>query len=68
MHITHLLKRNIFTGLWHRTLPTQHSTSVQTQSSPSCSLTNSQPTHPPLQPLQKVKHNAGVTPTCKDAN
>lgn len=61
MHITHLLKRNIFTGLRHRTLPTQHSTSVQTQSSPSCSLTNSQP-------LQKMNHNAGVTPTCKDAN
>lgn len=24
MHITHPLKRNIFTGLWHRTLPTLH--------------------------------------------
>lgn len=68
MHITHLLKRNIFTGLWHRTLPTQHGTSVQTQSLPSCSQTNSQQTRPPLQPLQKMNHNAGVTPTRKDAN
>lgn len=24
MHITYPLKRNIFTGLWHRTLPTLH--------------------------------------------
>lgn len=39
MHITHPLKRNIFTGLWHRTLPTLHSMS-QTKSPPSSSQTH----------------------------
>lgn len=52
MHITHLLKMNIFTGLWHRTLLPLHSMSAQTESSPfPSSLTNSQPTRPPLQSL-----------------
>lgn len=46
MHITFLLKRNIFTGLWHRTLPTLHSLSAQTNSPPSSFSTTSQPVHP----------------------
>lgn len=37
MHITRPLKRNIFTGLWHRTLPTLHSMSALTHSSSSSS-------------------------------
>lgn len=49
MHITHSLKMNIFTGLWHRTLPTLHSMSA-TPHHPPLNY-KSQPVHPPLQPL-----------------
>lgn len=63
MHITHPLKRNIFTGLWHRTLPTLHSMSAQTNSPPSSSQRNSSQltlaTSSRFLWEQKVKHNAG---------
>lgn len=63
MHTTRPLKRNIFTGLWHRTLPTLHSMSATTKSTPHPSIllyfiyfifsNKSQPARLPLKRVQK---------------
>ena len=66
MHITHPLKRNIFTGLWHRTLPTPPPTHTHTKQSPHRPL--SQLASPPSSTtsrfslVQTMNCNAGVTP------
>lgn len=60
MHITHPLKRNIFTGLWHRTLPTPpkqspHRPPSQLASPPSSTTSG-------FSLVQTMNRNAGVTP------
>lgn len=67
MRITHPLKRNIFTGLWHRTLPTLHSMSAQADATTSSihpsSHRNPSQLSPPLQWKFKKKTNRDETPT-----